>query len=82
MLECIIFVLTFLFVSVAAVVCATGWLNSSERNEKLTIELYEAERDGYFLTKENKKLKAEVSFLKSLLEEKEDVQESEENINA
>ena len=76
MLESVIFVLLFIFVAVSGIVCATGWLNSSERNEKLTIELYKANRDGYLLAKENKKLKAEVSFLKNLLEEKENVQES------
>ena len=76
MLECVIFVLLFIFVAVSGIVAATGWLNSSERNEKLTIELFKANRDGYLLAKENKNLKAEVKFLRLQLEEKENVQES------
>ena len=76
MLEFYIFLIIFILSIVATLVSTTGWLNSSERNDKLTIELFESERECYFLEKENKKLKAEVSFLKSLLEEKEDEQKS------
>ena len=82
MLELEIFVILFVFTTLVALVSSAGWLISSERNEKLTIELSKANREIYSLKAENKKQMAEVSFYRLQLEEKEDVQESEENINA
>lgn len=76
MIEFYIFLMIFILSIISTLVCATGWLNSDERNEKLTIELFKAKQDGYLLAKENKKLNAENSFFKNLLEEKEDEQKS------
>ena len=76
MLEFDIFVILFILSIIAALVSATGWLFSSERSEKLTIELFKAKRDVHLKTSENEKLKAENNFYKNQLEEKKDEQKS------
>ena len=82
MLEFSIFVSIFVAVAAAGVISTIGWIRADHQNEGLRIENCLLGTKLYSQETMLEKLRAENKFLRFQLEEKQDVQESKEDINS